>query len=52
MKISGCFRSLAGAQRFATVRGFIDTARKRGWNILAALSLSPEALIERWFSAA
>jgi len=51
MKISGCFRALAGAERFATVRGFTDTARKRGWNILSALSLRTDALIEQFSSA-
>ena len=47
-KISGCFRSLAGAQRFATLRGFIDTARKRGWNIIEALALDAEALVQKF----
>jgi transposase len=50
-KISGCFRSLAGAQRFATLRGFIDTARKRGWSIIEALALEAEALIRKFAPA-
>jgi hypothetical protein len=29
-KISGCFPSLADIKRFASLRGFIATARKRG----------------------
>jgi transposase len=50
-KISGCFRSLAGAQRFATLRGFIGTARKRGWSIIEALALDPEALAVKFAAA-
>src|SRR5450759_250979 len=34
MKISGGFRTNAGAETFATLRSVISTARKRGWNIL------------------
>jgi len=29
-KISGCWRALAGAQAFLTVRSYISTARKQG----------------------
>lgn len=36
-KVSGCFRSLVGAQCYATIRGFISTARKQGFTALAAL---------------
>jgi transposase len=36
-KISGGFRSMAGASTFATVRSFISTAKKQAWNILDAL---------------
>ena len=50
-KISGCFRSLAGAKRFATLRGFISTARKRGWDIIEALALDTDPLAERFASA-
>ena len=50
-KISGCFRSLAGAKRFATLRGFIATARKRGWNIIEALALDTEALVLKFAAA-
>ena len=37
-KISGGFRTLQGAIRFARIRGYISTARKNGQNILDALS--------------
>lgn len=50
-KISGCFRSLAGARRFATLRGFIATARKRGWGIIEALALDAEALVLKFAAA-
>jgi transposase len=50
-KISGCFRSLAGAKRFATLRGFISTARKRGWSIIESLSLDTEDLVAKFASA-
>ncbi|MBI4230827.1 MAG: transposase [Planctomycetes bacterium] len=37
-KISGTFRTLAGARRFARIRAYISTARKNRWNILDVLS--------------
>jgi transposase len=36
-KISGCWRTLAGAQAFLTVRSYLSTARKHGMNPLAVL---------------
>jgi transposase len=45
MKISGGFRSTAGAETFASLRSVISTARKQGWNILKTLSSPPNALI-------
>lgn len=36
-KISGGFRTFAGAEQFARIRGFLSTARKQGWNMMAAL---------------
>jgi transposase len=45
MKISGGFRTITGAQTFATLRSILSTARKQGWNILQTLSSPPECLI-------
>ncbi|MCP4933198.1 MAG: hypothetical protein GY927_03115, partial [bacterium] len=42
-KISGGFRTMNGAQNFATLRSFISSARKQRLNILAALQ-NPEML--------
>jgi transposase len=36
-KISGCWRTLAGAAAFLTVRSYVATARKQGMNPLAVL---------------
>jgi transposase len=36
-KISGCWRTLAGAEAFLTVRSYVSTARKHGMNPLAVL---------------
>ena len=44
-KISGGFRTLQGAQDFATLRTLIGTARKRGWDILTVLALEPQNLL-------
>ena len=46
-KISGGFRSEQGANDFATIRGFISTAKKQGWKIIPALMENPETLIAR-----
>lgn len=46
-KISGGFRSQKGAEDFAVIRSFVSTARKQGWNIIAALMENPDILIER-----
>jgi transposase len=37
-KISGCFRTPKGADRFCRIRGYISTLRKQGIPILSALS--------------
>jgi transposase len=39
-KISGCFRTWAGAERFAAVRSYLATARKHGISMLRAAYLA------------
>ena len=39
-KISGCFRTLAGAKVFAQLRTYISTARKQGHRVLDAIRLA------------
>lgn len=36
-KISGCFRTLDGAENFAVIRSYLDTLHKQGHNLLDAL---------------
>jgi transposase len=45
MKISGGFRTMAGARTFARLRAVVSTARKQGWNILQTLTANPNTLI-------
>jgi transposase len=45
MKISGGFRTVAGADIFATMRSVISTARKHGINILRALTMPTGDLV-------
>jgi transposase len=39
-KISGCFRTLEGAQTFCTIRAYIDTMHKQGHNMFEVLRLT------------
>ena len=44
-KISGGFRSVAGAEEFAVIRSVLSTARKQGWNILHTIAANTSTLI-------
>ncbi len=44
-KISGGFRSRAGAEIFAAIRSVLSTARKQGWDLVATLMQPPETLL-------
>jgi transposase len=46
-KISGGFRSEAGAEDFAVIRSLLSTARKQGWDLLQTLTSDPKHLIAR-----
>ena len=43
-KISGCFRTMDGAQMFCRIRSYISSTRKQGGNILDALRLAVQGL--------
>ena len=46
MKISGGFRTLVGAEIFATMRSVISTTRKHGINIIRALTMPTGDLVD------
>ena len=46
-KISGCFRSMQGAQDFAAIRSFTSTAKKQGWDVLRSINDVQAELIGR-----
>ena len=46
MKISGGFRTTAGAEVFACLRSIVSTARKQGWSVLQTLAAQPADLIQ------
>ncbi len=46
-KISGCFRTAAGAENFATLRTVLSTARKPGWSLIETLQEEPDVLIAK-----
>jgi transposase len=48
-KISGCWRSLEGAEAFLVLRSYISTARKQGHAVLAALQAAAQG--EPWLPA-
>jgi transposase len=50
-KISGCFRSLRGANDFAVIRTLISTAKKRGWGVIESLMRDPQDLINELHAA-
>jgi transposase len=46
-KISGCFRSVQGANDFVVIRTFIGTAKKQGWGGIQSLMRDPNDLIKK-----
>jgi transposase len=50
-KVSGCFRSLRGANDFAVIRTLIGTAKKRGWGVIQSLMRDPKDLINELHAA-
>ena len=47
MKISGGFRTHAGAETFATLRSVLSTARKQARHLLCTLTATPASLIQQ-----
>ena len=46
-KVSGGFRTEAGAEAYCNLRTVAQTARKQGWDVLEAFKTPPEILISR-----
>jgi len=46
-KVSGCFRTVEGAEAYCILRTVVETARKRGWDILETLGMHPDRIIRR-----
>ena len=46
-KISGCFRTIAGAINFCILRTVIETGRKQNWDIMETLNTPPDQLIKK-----
>jgi transposase len=44
-KISGGFRSEAGATNFGVIRSLLSTAKKQGWDMLQTLTANPRCLL-------
>jgi len=38
LKISGCFRTVQGAEHFARIRSYLSTVRKQGRNVLDSIT--------------
>lgn len=51
-KVSGCFRTIEGAEEYASIMSYISTARKQGMayfeSVKQALSGNALALLEQW----
>lgn len=50
-KVSGGFRSMTGAESFATLRTVVSTARKHGLDILETLTRDPAVFLQKLKSA-
>lgn len=51
-KVSGCFRTMGGAESFADLRTVMETARKQGWGTLAVLRMEKGELLDKIKAAA
>jgi len=46
-KVSGCFQTVAGAERYCILWTVVETARKRDWDILETLGMHPDRIIRK-----